>query len=409
MPEDSNANQNATEQKLPDTDFLGWIVLSSVFLYCMVPLTTQFLPALIGLGGLAYLKRKSIPFKLSLGKKDWALFLALPTLGILSGLWSVTPEASLMRGIKIGAEIILTLSFPVLLTNLPETTTSIIKRHFHIPLMAAGVLLGLELNTGLPALHLIYPDTSVFAWTLNKNVSIFSLLLPIASLLCIQAQNYKWLALLALPTLAILFATDSQATQLAIIVMMIAAAIGFVSARLLLLGVCTGFTILLFAFPWIAPPAYQYLAGPSQEKTEIATKTSFYARLEIWDFISASIKQKLLTGYGLDSTRAMTFDHKIVYHPTNTVLHPHNAILQIWSDFGLIGIGTVLLMITTAALSLFKKDRRIILSSMIVFAGLSIYLLASWSVWASWLIGLMVLLYALIPLASLPRKAQEAQ
>lgn len=388
---------------------LGWIILSSIFIYCLLPVTAQFLPALIGLGGLAALKWKSAPLKLSFEKKDWFLFLAIPALGILSSLWSITPEASLMRGIKISAEILLTLSFPVLLTNLPETTINLIRKHFHIPLIAAGTLLAIELNTGLPALHLIYPDTPVFGWTLNKNVSIFSLLLPFAALLCVQAKAYKELTILALPTLAILFATDSQATQLAVIVMGIAAGVGYISPRTLLVGACTGFAILACAFPWIAPPIYQHLAGPDQTQSEVMTKTSFYARLEIWDFISASIKQKPLTGYGMDTTRAMTFDHKIVYHPTNTVLHPHNAILQIWNDFGLIGIATLFLMIGTAMRSLFKSENHLIATSMIVFSGLSIYLLASWSVWASWLIGLMILLYAFVPLTSPSPKNKESQ
>jgi len=61
--------------------------------------------------------------------------------------------------------------------------------------------------------------------------------------------------------------------------------------------------------------------------------------LEIWDYISRYTLQHPFFGYGIEATRAiLDFDSKRVFAPDNTILHPHNYVIQTWIEFGAFGI-----------------------------------------------------------------------
>ncbi|MGB0631411.1 MAG: O-antigen ligase family protein [Alphaproteobacteria bacterium] len=79
---------------------------------------------------------------------------------------------------------------------------------------------------------------------------------------------------------------------------------------------------------------------------------SFIHRLLIWDFTLERISERPLLGWGLDTSRAIPggtelrpihfvvpwSDTPLMHPDQNLPLHPHNAVLQIWLELGLLGV-----------------------------------------------------------------------
>lgn len=62
------------------------------------------------------------------------------------------------------------------------------------------------------------------------------------------------------------------------------------------------------------------------------------ARLDVWYAVSHKILESPFYGHGVEAARSITdWSVEFVYYQGNSMLHPHNGILQIWLEFGLIG------------------------------------------------------------------------
>lgn len=95
-------------------------------------------------------------------------------------------------------------------------------------------------------------------------------------------------------------------------------------------------TLMLVA-PFLAIYLYQNFA-PAIENLPMMGRAFAGHRLEIWDYVSRFMLENPLVGHGIEVTRATVFDSKQIFSNTNTTLHPHNFAVQIWVEFGLVGI-----------------------------------------------------------------------
>lgn len=94
---------------------------------------------------------------------------------------------------------------------------------------------------------------------------------------------------------------------------------------------------VIFIAPFAITPIYHNFAGELQNY-KIMQNAYAGIRLEIWDFIARYALQQPLHGYGIEVTRAITdFDSSQTFLDKNTAMHPHNFVMQIWIEFGLIG------------------------------------------------------------------------
>lgn len=102
----------------------------------------------------------------------------------------------------------------------------------------------------------------------------------------------------------------------------------------------------LSAFVLLAIPYISYLILSQFDTVAlllqaIETKSaffSFYHRLILWDFASIKILQKPLLGYGAEAGRFIEGGQVYVARYTQLMpSHPHNFILQVWLETGLIG------------------------------------------------------------------------
>lgn len=63
-------------------------------------------------------------------------------------------------------------------------------------------------------------------------------------------------------------------------------------------------------------------------------------RVEIWRYVSELIEQRTVTGYGFDSSRVLGQSAALIpsFEGKTTFLHPHNGMLQLWLELGLVGV-----------------------------------------------------------------------
>ncbi|OIN85857.1 MAG: hypothetical protein AUJ12_07935 [Alphaproteobacteria bacterium CG1_02_46_17] len=380
------------------SNLTGILILSVIFISCILPLTLSFLPQTMGLIGAAVLyKRMGRKIFAPLSKAHLVLLL-IPILTMASSIWSITPESSLIRSLKISGEILSFFPLYIFLYALPDDTTSFIKKYLPVPLILGGTFLAIELVLDFPISRILRPSHTEFStWELNKSVAVFILMTPLALITTLipfkkaNWKHYRLPLLLLIPAAFILSATASQSAQLSVIAMIVAL-IGMIKLPRLALPLCFGTVILLFSiFPWVTTPLYKSFAKES-DQVQILKDASTSTRLEVWDFVADKIHENPWTGFGIDTTRIIQFDYPMVYYWDTSIMHPHNAPLQLWIEFGALGA----LLADTLLLTLFLSIRRRPLAAQIlptvVFSGILIFLILSWSLWSSWLIGLMIFL-----------------
>ena len=91
----------------------------------------------------------------------------------------------------------------------------------------------------------------------------------------------------------------------------------------------------------------------------------------------------------MDSMRFMKADHIMKYMKTDTVLHPHNAVLQIWLEFGAAGIIAAMAFVAF----LFRRIETLPALQqkyyMLLFVVMLSILSTGYGLWQAWLIGML--------------------
>lgn len=338
---------------------------------------------------------------------DWPLYrwvAALCALALLSTWWSVDPQGTFERALKTSALLLASLPLLDLARRCPPGL--FVRYGLVIPALLLIISLGLsaEILLHYPIYRLLThqdADSIVYGSYLNKNVAVFVLVLPVALLICARAQKYALALLLVLASALLLVLTESQAAQLAFIVIMLAWGMHVILPVAGIPLVFATLAVLLCLMPWIAPIAFDTLADKLTESSRIAARASSSARLENWDFISRKIIENPWRGFGMDATRAITdFKSEKLYFASNRIMHPHNFALQVWIEFGLPGVILTcgfLGFILRRLLKLPRPGQRLPFA---IFCGGITFLFLSWSMWSAWLLALYIYLSAGLLLAA---------
>lgn len=192
--------------------------------------------------------------------------------------------------------------------------------------------------------------------------------------------------------------SQSQSNQLAIgVALLLVFAFPYKQKKVYygLAGLMAG---LILVSPWLAQWMFQTFADPADKAPWISDG---YAaeRMEIWDFISRHLVQNIWHGYGVDSTRFMTFDAAGRYYESGSVLHPHNFVLQLWGEFGVWGAVAGAAFFTFLFLRLKNicpEKARMVLPTL-AYAG--IVGVIGYGMWQGWWLGQLTVIMAMLGLA----------
>ncbi len=324
-----------------------------------------------------------------------AIFLAVVVvLACASVLWAGAPDESGERAGKLA----IMLPFYYLFIAVFRTAAPHLKTD-HLKLMLAACSLGalvvcFDIWTNL-SLHRWIRDLEPGAVTdavMNRG-AVTIVMMSLIPLLYFFKDNKVYTAIAAVPILLMTTQIESQTAQLAL-----AFAIAFYlffPARqnwLWVLGFFA-FAVCLLGMPFAATWLYHNMAV-ELNKVPLLENAFIGARLEIWDYIGRYAMQSPLLGHGIEITRTVEdFDSGQVFNiGYTTILHPHSFIMQIWIEFGLLGIllciaafGAVLKAIHSIT---DEQYRRISLTMFLTSLLIASF---SYGIWQSWFLGMFCL------------------
>ncbi len=225
-----------------------------------------------------------------------------------------------------------------------------------------------------------------------NRASVFMVLYFFSAIALLNIHFKKSLAVLVMliPTVTILFITDSQSALLAFIAGLIFLFLFPYQSKKAWLGL----KIIILAIMLIAPFIISFIYENFAESVQaLPLMPQAYAghRLEIWDYICRYALQEPLHGYGIRATRSITdFDSRLAFANVNEVLHPHNFVFQIWIEFGFIGI-LVAMGVMERGISLIQHkftvtQQKILLPTMMAALGPAS---TAYGIWQGWWIALL--------------------
>lgn len=376
-----------------------------IFMAWQTPRLLAFGPSVIGLAGfLAY--RQVFGKRPELLKPALWGVLLIVVMAAFSSLWAVNAPFALERSGKLA----LVLIPGVLFISLAAAFRAESMRPYAWLVAAAVLVCALsvpfEILLDYPLYRIIHQPPegiSVYPAVMNRSAVTATVCLFPALVFAVEKFGRKISAALFTIVYGFLFVvTESQSVQMALALGLffyfffpfrIKAAWAVFSAAI---------AVGMIAAPWIAVWMFANLPEKLSALPAIGSGGANAAiRMEIWDSIARYALQRPLNGFGIEATRFITdFDAAGIYKKSNTVLHPHNFILQIWIEFGIVGIlaaaGMFLSLLCGFYKNLTAAQNRIVLPTFIMIFSVAT---TGYGLWQGWWLGLMVLAAGLCAVA----------
>lgn len=230
------------------------------------------------------------------------------------------------------------------------------------------------------------------AWTNRPAVTIVLLFLPAFAWLW-RSNKIDAIALLAIVSVGVL-GSISETAMLALIVGIVVWILASVMPVITTWIVSVGTIVTIWLMPWSINFLYKLL-----EQTGLIhwREGTILARLEIWRFVTAFIKERPISGWGLEFIRPYKIPvqlsgGEILMSP----LHPHNAVLQIWLEMGATGALAVSIFLSAILWSILKMDKTAKALCLPVFSAVYVVACVSHGLWQSWWLGLLATVAMLV-------------
>ena len=281
-------------------------------------------------------KRSWADVKAGLPRPDRG-FAALAVLALavmaLANLHSTHPAISWRKALQLA-----TIWLPLLALTCPAMRGPALhpRLFYWLPATIAltALLLSVELGLGGPLLQ-YWHGLPVVLTQYNRGASYLVLAaLPAMAGLWLTGRRL-WLVPFVLILLLLAGETESRAAKLGLLL------------ALPVMGLALWRVPVAAAFLAILPPAlvgWPLLARVFYHHHQPFIRTlpaSWQARLEIWDYVSYRIAQHPFLGWGLGTSHFLNYwqpdgaTYRMIHGPAD---HPHNAVLQLWAELGMLGL-----------------------------------------------------------------------
>ena len=377
--------------------FFALIILAPV-LAVQFPRIIAYIPAVTGLVLVAYMMvRHKGAFTFS---KNIAIsFGAILALCTASILWAQAPEDATERVIKLAALLPFFGLFLMAMPALgPQININKLNRYILWSCAAAATMITAEIVMDAP-LYRALRDLSIedkFSTAVYNRASLVVVFMGVTAALFIKDKTIK--AFLPLiPIVAMLFFIQSQAAQLSIVIGAIFYMLFPVRQKWAWYALGGLIAVGVAAKPFIVTPIYDLMAA-DLENMPVMKDAYIAQRLEIWSYISEKIFESPLWGHGIEFTKTYKeFNSAGVFGSSSSVLHPHSFILQIWIEFGALGVAVFTGLCAVIMRGIYQaqnpKFQKVALT---VFIMMLFAASASYGLWQGWWLGLMVTTAGLI-------------
>ena len=388
------------------------ILLGSALVLPLLALLAHMLVApLLGLVALLMLLRDPGLLRRSWSTRPWLLLglLAFIGYGLLLTPLALEPGRSLHLMINIG---LLVLTLTVLFGLNPDSATRqhlgqvlVIGMWLAIALFLVDHLLGYPLLQAYQEGQGRHLNASFY----NRGNTALAMLLFPALLHLLGRRDYRHALLLTLIVFAANWSSESSAAWTSSLLGLVIALLVCLGGRRVVLTLTLLTVIIMLMLPF---PLQRYSATLTSAQVLRQLPASWQHRLQIWTYTAARIEDKPLLGWGPDSARAISRHlgqmEIRLYWPSGKVsrfqgdpipLHPHCGTLQLWLEFGGLGMLFLVALIATIGWRISLLEGRL---SMALASGQLVTVLAisntAYGLWQfAWLgIILLAVLYTLL-------------
>jgi exopolysaccharide production protein ExoQ len=385
----------------------------TVILCLVAPRALSFLPGTFALLTLAGMIIRSGTTNIHFDRHLAALLAIGVALIAVSSLWAYDSAEALERAWKAGAVML----GGFLIITLAKSS-GLFPIHKNFAAFSAflcgvsGLILWVEYHFTFPITCTVFgineEDMShgmQTGYLINRN-TVFLVLFSLPCFLALYLSDLKTKTKLLLAAFTFfgvvmaLSAAQSQTAQIALAL----AVLGFLypahnkKARTLLTAVlCLG---ILTAPLWPSRIKDMLHTEDMANDGSWVWEASIPHRLEVWNFIADEIAKKPVLGHGVDATPHLRSEKIMPFMRTNTVLHPHNAALQMWLEFGVLGAAfaismVIFLMRRIEALPPLLQHYY----TMLVVVTLGI-LMVAYGLWQAWQLGMIMAIPAFSMMAT---------
>jgi exopolysaccharide production protein ExoQ len=344
-------------------------------------------------------RHRSLP---SVSRKYASVFLALIVFGIVSAFWSVSPKDTLRIVAPLAATLFGGLLLVSLMAKFEDIEREIFNRLLLIGVVLGFVLLAFEIATEISLTRFLrqivtgqelVPNYLYLIYISQGAVICTLFLCPVLLNLLKHGKKYRAsaLALFAVSTLAF---SGNLSSFVALIV-----GFGIFGYCFIIPSIANRVIIGFLVFMIAAAPIIPRLIPNIQD---LGRRVSFlphsaYPRIFIWQYAADYISEDPILGKGLNSSRALHDKDDVVSFYINKPggglrtsepipLHPHNGILQIWLELGLVGASILMLFLVMIARHIAKVPVDNWMRAgfyATFFIGLTIASI-SYGIWQSW-------------------------
>ena len=363
-----------------------------------MPRGLAFAPGLIGL---VFFCLYPLTFKErpKISRNAFFLIAGILAVSSLSLLWAVEYETSLKQVKKLWMLLPPQILLISLVCSFKKEQIQPYVHFFSYGVIAAACLLSFELLSNGVIFNTIRGEalnTFVAPAEFNRGVSIMCFYSILAVAFLYTRYPYRFTPLfVAVPAFTVLCLTESQSSQLAIIV----GALFFFGFPYRSKIVWKSFTFVflatIVAFPFLVQVLYQNFAEAIQN---LPMMEKGYAghRLEIWDAVSRYAMQSPLYGMGIETTRTVTDFNSQQIFGEGVFIHPHNFVMQLWIELGSIGIllaiGCFYKLFSFLQKRCTPEQRKILLPTIMMTI---VPACLSFGMWQGWWIGVLFHLTAM--------------
>ena len=317
---------------------------------------------------------------------------------LISTLWAPGGTDAAVRLLKVVAIMLAGVLFIAAIGQLDAAERRSVGYAFVVAVAAIVVLVIVEITTGgTPAVDAKAAQSSRFVFVsdlLGTAAPVVAMLIwPVAAILRARTGWWVWSLLVAALAVGVAFLLPQASSIVALALGGLVFGVAYLRRETLaVIGIL--FAVYVLAAPFVSVYAINLdTVGESGR----AIPTSWQHRLEIWRFTSTKALERPLFGHGFDASREIgrAANPITIWNPDGSgrnfidrglPLHPHNAVLQIWLELGLLGIVVVLggVLLT---LDWIRRAALTPRSRATGAAGLTAYLvieLLAYGVWQSW-------------------------
>lgn len=364
--------------------------------------------------------------------RSWAWPLPLPATGLLAallvwgamtGLWAEQPGLALPRALTLLALCVSGMALLVGVGRLDFQERGAVIAATVAGMVAAIVIAGLDAFSHMGLTTALYGLVYGPGLEGMRGPAMFKPAASVAITIMVPALggalfHRKWLlaAAAAAAAIALMVLSNSNAAILGLVG---AAALGGLIALCPRLGLGTLALAIVLAFA--AAPFAGHLPSSYDLAQSGVVPNSTIHRTAIWRFVAERVNERPMAGWGLDNARAIPGgdDNTEVFQRSihngkvlaaqlqQLPLHPHNFILQIWLETGLIGATLACSFLLALIWASSKLPRRSAALAGATMTSVCLMAATTFGVWQSWWVVCLWLTGIALAVA-LPARQQAA-